>query len=115
MDFLTWGRDPWGESVLTHISWNLFWGSLFAGVLFLVAHASYMFLSAHHKRTVHETDALEVKYEDAPTLSKSMRIARDDLKLSQLVVVYPGEVAYALADNVRVVPVSRLSGDMFGA
>lgn len=66
MDFLTWGRNPWGESVLTHISWNLFWGSLFAGVLFLVAHASYMFLSAHHKRTVHETDALEVKYKDLP-------------------------------------------------
>lgn len=66
MDFLTWGRNPWGESVLTHISWNLFWGSLFAGVLFLVAHASYMFLSAHRKRTVHETDALEVKYKNLP-------------------------------------------------
>ena len=46
MDFLTWGRNPWGQWVLTHISWNLFWGSLFAGILFFVAHASYMFLSA---------------------------------------------------------------------
>jgi hypothetical protein len=40
MDFLTWGRSPWGEWILTHISWDLFWASLFAGVMFFVAHAS---------------------------------------------------------------------------
>jgi len=38
MDLLTWGRSPWGEWVLTHISWNLFWASLFAGMAFLLAH-----------------------------------------------------------------------------
>ena len=32
MDLLTWGRSPWGEWILTHISWDLFWASLFAGV-----------------------------------------------------------------------------------
>ena len=42
MDLLTWGRRPWGEWILTHISWDLLWASLFAGVAFLVAHASYM-------------------------------------------------------------------------
>ena len=57
MDFLTWGRSPWGESILTHISWDLLWASLFAGVAFLVAHASYMLLSAHRKRDAAETDA----------------------------------------------------------
>jgi cytochrome b subunit of formate dehydrogenase len=66
MDLLRWGRDPWGEWVLTHISWNLFWGSLFAGILFFVAHASYMFLSAHRKRAVSETDALEAKFKSLP-------------------------------------------------
>ncbi len=45
MDFLTWGRSPWGQQILTHISWDLLWASLFAGVAFLVAHASYMVLS----------------------------------------------------------------------
>ena len=50
MDLLKWGRSPWGEWVLTHVSWSLFWASLFAGVLFLVAHASYMLFSAHRKR-----------------------------------------------------------------
>ena len=66
MDLLTWGRNPWGQWVLTHISWNLFWGSLFAGILFFVAHASYMFLSAHRKRGAAETDALEAKYKNLP-------------------------------------------------
>jgi len=55
MNFLTWGRNPWGQTILTHISWSLMWASLFAGLMFLVAHASYMMLSAHHKRSEAET------------------------------------------------------------
>ena len=51
MDFLTWGRNPWGQQILTHVSWDLLWASLFAGIMFLVAHASYMILSAHRKRS----------------------------------------------------------------
>jgi formate dehydrogenase subunit gamma len=66
MDLLKWGRNPWGEWVLTHVSWSLFWASLFAGVLFFVAHASYMLFSAHRKRKTTETDALEAKYKNLP-------------------------------------------------
>jgi formate dehydrogenase subunit gamma len=66
MDLLKWGRSPWGEWVLTHVSWSLFWASLFAGVLFFVAHASYMLFSAHRKRPSAETDALEAKHKDLP-------------------------------------------------
>ena len=33
-----------------------------------------------------------------------MRIACDDLKLDQLVVLYPGSRRYALAEGVEVVP-----------
>jgi cytochrome b subunit of formate dehydrogenase len=74
MDFLTWGRSPWGEEILTHISWALLWASLFAGVAFLVAHASYMVLSPHRKRHATETDALEAARPDLPA-----RIARHSL------------------------------------
>src|SRR5690348_1219144 len=70
MDFLTWGRSPWGQTILTHISWNLLWASLFAGVAFLVAHASYMVLSAHRKRAEIETDAMEAARVDLPPLIK---------------------------------------------
>jgi formate dehydrogenase subunit gamma len=66
MDLLKWGRSPWGEWVLTHVSWSLFWASLFAGVLFFVAHASYMLFSAHRKRSTAETDALETARKDLP-------------------------------------------------
>jgi len=66
MDFLTWGHSPWGERILAHISWNLFWASLLAGVVFFVAHASYMVLSAHRKRPAAETDALEIEHSGLP-------------------------------------------------
>ena len=66
MDLLKWGRSPWGEWVLTHVSWSLFWASLFAGVLFFVAHASYMLFSAHRKRSAAETDALEAANKNLP-------------------------------------------------
>jgi formate dehydrogenase subunit gamma len=66
MTFLTWGRNPWGQQVLTHISWDLLWASLFAGLMFLVAHASYMVLSAHRKRSAAEVDALEQANKDLP-------------------------------------------------
>jgi cytochrome b subunit of formate dehydrogenase len=68
MNFLTWGRNPWGQQVLTHISWDLLWASLFAGLMFLVAHASYMILSAHRKGSAAEIDALEASNKDLPTM-----------------------------------------------
>ncbi|HVQ14703.1 MAG TPA: cytochrome b/b6 domain-containing protein [Vicinamibacterales bacterium] len=74
MDLLTWGRTPWGEWMLTHISWDLLWASLFAGFAFLVAHASYMLLSAHRKRDAAETDRLEAARADLP-----VRFARHSL------------------------------------
>jgi cytochrome b subunit of formate dehydrogenase len=64
--FLTWGHSPWGQQILTHVSWNLLWASLFAGVAFFVAHASYMVLSAHRKRGAAETDAMEAMRPDLP-------------------------------------------------
>lgn len=52
---------------------------------------------------------VEVKRMDAPRLTPSMRIAVEDLKLEQLVVLYPGPTAYSLAERVRVVPISTLA------
>src|SRR5271169_6269385 len=51
---------------------------------------------------------VECKRSDAPTLTPSMRIARDDLKLDRLVVVYPGDRRYALGDRVEVIPLIEL-------
>jgi hypothetical protein len=51
---------------------------------------------------------VEVKYSDAPGMTKSMRIARDDLKLQRLFVVYPGTEPYELDDKTTVVPLKGL-------
>jgi predicted AAA+ superfamily ATPase len=48
-------------------------------------------------------------YQDAPRLTRSMRIAMDDLKLTELLVVYPGNREYALADGIRAVPLDAAS------
>lgn len=45
---------------------------------------------------------VEVKYGDAPRSTKSMAIARHDLGLDYLYVVYPGSEAYALNERCRV-------------
>ena len=67
MEFVKWGLNPWGQNILTHVSWTLFWASLFAGLMFLVAHGSYMLLSAHRKRPETETDRLEATFANLPT------------------------------------------------
>jgi len=44
---------------------------------------------------------------NAPALAPSMRIARADLSLDTLYVVYPGDRRYALADGVEAVPLAH--------
>ena len=50
----------------------------------------------------------EFKYADAPGTTRSMRIAMQDLNLTQLWVVYPGDEAYDLDDRISVLPVADL-------
>jgi predicted AAA+ superfamily ATPase len=52
---------------------------------------------------------VEFKLSDSPTLTPSMRIALADLKLDQLLVVYPGRKSYALADRVEAVPAAKVA------
>jgi uncharacterized protein len=51
---------------------------------------------------------VEIKRMDAPRLTPSMKIAMEDLRLDELVVVYPGERRYVLAAGVEVVPVVEM-------
>ena len=52
---------------------------------------------------------VEIKRQDAPTLTSSMRISLDDLGLHSLAVVYPGSRAYRLAPRITAVPFDELS------
>jgi predicted AAA+ superfamily ATPase len=52
---------------------------------------------------------VEVKRADAPTLTPSMRIVLDDLRLDHLTVLYPGVVSYTLAERVTAMPLTALA------
>jgi predicted AAA+ superfamily ATPase len=57
---------------------------------------------------------IEIKHADAPTLSKSMHIARADLKLDRLLVVTPGTRSWPLADWAEVVAIEELPDKLAG-
>ena len=52
---------------------------------------------------------VEFKRADAPKVTKSMRIALEDLGLDRIAVVYPGEKRYPLADRIEAVPLQELA------
>jgi formate dehydrogenase subunit gamma len=66
-NLVSWARSPWGESVLIHISWDLFWAALVGGLLFLLAHGGYMLFSQHHKRESSEVDRMEAANPGLPS------------------------------------------------
>jgi predicted AAA+ superfamily ATPase len=52
---------------------------------------------------------VECKRADAPRLTPSIRIAIEDLGLERVIVVYPGNRRYAIADRVEAVPLAALA------
>lgn len=52
---------------------------------------------------------VEVKFQDAPRMTASMRIALSDLRLEHLTVLYPGDLRYDLDRRVTVVPLAQLA------
>lgn len=52
---------------------------------------------------------VEVKYNQAPSITKSMLHALKDLSLKQLWVIYPGKLSYPLASNVTAIPLEDLN------
>lgn len=45
----------------------------------------------------------EIKYSEAPTLTKSMLIALEDLKLDRITVIYPGKNKFKIHENIIVI------------
>jgi uncharacterized protein len=52
---------------------------------------------------------VEFKRQDAPRMTKSMRVVMQDLELDQLYVIYPGTLRYTLDEGVEVVPLDRIA------
>ncbi|HYD49283.1 MAG TPA: ATP-binding protein [Terriglobales bacterium] len=58
-----------------------------------------------------ERTGVELKRQDAPRMTRSMRVALNDLRLDRLLVVYPGERRYPLAERVECVPLADIVAD----
>jgi predicted AAA+ superfamily ATPase len=50
----------------------------------------------------------EIKRQDAPRLTRSMQIVIEDLKLEELLIVYPGKRTYPMSDRIRAVPLCEV-------
>lgn len=53
--------------------------------------------------------AIEFKYMDAPKLTKSMQIALEDLSLSHLYIIYPGNDLYQISEKISVVSIKHFT------
>jgi uncharacterized protein len=58
---------------------------------------------------------VEVKYADAPRMTRSMRIALDDLQLSHLYVVHPGAARYDLGASTEAIGLAALLAEIGSA
>jgi predicted AAA+ superfamily ATPase len=47
---------------------------------------------------------VECKFSEAPRITRSMRVAKEDLSLAHLWIVHPGQHTYAVEDDISVVP-----------
>ncbi|MBI5470861.1 MAG: ATP-binding protein [Ignavibacteriae bacterium] len=50
----------------------------------------------------------EIKFNEAPTMTKSMHIALNDLKLDRLWVIYPGNSSFPMHEKVECVPLAEM-------
>ncbi|MDX9905288.1 MAG: ATP-binding protein [Bacteroidales bacterium] len=50
----------------------------------------------------------EIKYTDAPRITKSMLLAIEDLSLERLFIIYPEDKDYALHDKIQVMPAKNI-------
>ena len=51
---------------------------------------------------------MEIKFNEAPSLTPSMRIATSELALDHLWIIYPGSEAYPVAKNITTLPLKNL-------
>lgn len=51
----------------------------------------------------------EFKYSSSPKITKSMRIALEDLRLDNLKIIFPGKISFKLSENIDAVGLESLS------
>lgn len=104
------------KTLLTHPKLGASWeGFVIEQILMHAAYDEAFFWATHQGAEIdlilRRGDRLlgvECKRADAPRMTKSIRIAMDDLALERVMVVYPGSKRYPLGEGVEAVPLSEL-------
>ena len=105
------------KSLFSHPKIGASWeGFIIENVLMREPYDEVFFWATHQGAEIdlilRRGDALygvECKRADAPRLTRSIRIALDDLKLKHVFVIYPGIQRFPLASQVEAVPLQALS------
>lgn len=50
----------------------------------------------------------EIKYTNTPSITKSMQISLEDLKLDQINVIFPGDISFKLSEKIQAIGLSSL-------
>ncbi|MEM6319412.1 MAG: ATP-binding protein [Bacteroidota bacterium] len=94
----------WEGFALEEVIANL--GKRDSEVFFYGAHSGVeLDLFFHHQG---QKIGVEFKFKDAPSTTKAMHQAIEDLKLDKLLVIYPGMQSYALTEKIKVVALTQL-------
>ena len=104
------------KDLLTHPKVGASWeGFVLEQVLRTEPHDEAYFWATHQGAEIDlvlrrgsELVGVECKRADAPRVTRSMRIAFDDLGLTRVAVVYPGSRRFPLDDRVEAVPLRAL-------
>lgn len=105
------------HALLHHPKLGASWeGFVIEQVLASVAHDDASFWATHQGAEIdlllRRGDRLygvECKRTDAPTVTRSIRTALDDLSLERVAVLYPGKRRYPLSDQAEAVPLAALT------
>jgi len=81
---------------ILHLNAEYFWGTHAGAELDLV------FQSGGNRY------GIEIKFNEAPTLTPSMRIASSELSLEHLWIIYPGNETYPVMKNITALPLKNL-------
>lgn len=105
------------KSLLTHPKVGASWeGFVVEQVLQSEPHDEVFFWATHQGaemdlvlRRGDQLLGIECKRTDTPRLTRSIRIAIEDLRLKRVAIVYPGEKRFPLSEDVAAVPLARLA------
>ncbi len=102
-----------GNNILSHPKLGLSWeGFVIEQIISISATDNYYFWATHAGAELdlllfknNRKTGVEIKFSDAPKITKSMRSAIESLNLDELFIVYPGRQSYKIYEKITVVSI----------